>query len=155
MACRKRWARSRTAGFTMVEVLIVLAVTSIIAGIAASAAFYAFDVSRVGKTVNDMRAVSSAIMKYEADFGGLPGGGLQPVSNLAGPLVPYTGGNLLTEDGWGSPLFYEPVVVAGSTTFRVYSYGKGGVPDGAITGNWLGFFSDVVVEGGTFIQTKW
>jgi hypothetical protein len=47
------------------------------------------------------------------------------------------------------------VVVGGQLSFRVYSYGKDGTPDGSVPGVWVDFFSDVVAEGGSFLQTKW
>ena len=76
------------------------------------------------------------------------------MSNNAGTLAAVSGA-VATRDGWAQDLYYEPVTVAGYPTFRVYSYGKAGIPDGAITGNWIDFYTDIVVEGGTFIQNKW
>jgi prepilin-type N-terminal cleavage/methylation domain-containing protein len=143
-----------SAGFTMVELLVVLAVIAIIASIAISTGLYAFDQSRLGRTVANARGVSEALLRYQTDNSVLPGGGLQPVSNIAGLMTPVSG-TVPTTDGWDQDLYYEPVVVAGYPTFRVYSYGKSGVPDGVITGVWVDFYTDIVVEGGTFIQNKW
>ena len=139
----------------MVELLIVLVFISIIAGIALSTGFYAFDVSRLGRTVANMRGVADALVKYQADTSGLPGGGLQQVSAVASMIRP-SGGNVATTDGWDNPLYYTPFTTAGGVaTFRVFSYGKDGASDGVVTGVWAGFTTDVVVEGGSFIQTKW
>lgn len=146
--------RNKNAGFTMVELLIVLAVISILAGIAISAGRFAFDQSRLGRTVANARGVSEALLRYQTDNSVLPGGGLQPVSNIAG-LMTAVSGRVPTVDGWDQDLYYEPIVVAGYPTFRVYSYGKSGIPDGAITGTWVDFYTDIVIEGGTFIQNKW
>ena len=74
---------SREAGFTIVELLIVLMIISIIASIGISSAFRAFDTSRLGRTVANMRGASDAILKYQTDTSSLPGGGLQPVSAIA------------------------------------------------------------------------
>lgn len=142
------------AGFTMVELLVVMAVIAILASIAISGGTYAFDQSRLGRTVANARGVSEALMRYQTDKSMLPAGGLQPVSNIA-PLMSDVSGNVPTVDGWDQDLYYEPVVVSGYPTFRVYSYGKAGVPDGAITGTWVDFYTDIVIEGGTFIQSKW
>jgi general secretion pathway protein G len=146
--------RNSSAGFTMVELLIVLAIIAILASISISSGRHAFDESRLARTVANARGVTEALLRYQADNSVLPGGGLQPVSNIAG-LMTAVSGTVPTKDGWDQDLYYEPVTVAGDPTFRVYSYGKGGTPDGAITGNWVDYFTDIVVEGGTFIQNKW
>jgi hypothetical protein len=77
------------------------------------------------------------------------------VSAIAPALRPANG-NVATLDGWDNPLYYTPFTTAGGvSTFRVFSYGKDGAADGVVTGMWADFTTDVVVEGGSFIQTKW
>jgi general secretion pathway protein G len=143
------------AGFTLVEMMIVLVMISVIASISIEASFHAFDASRLGRTVANMRGTSDAILKYQTDTSSLPGGGLQPVSAIAATIRP-SGGNIATTDGWDHPIYYEPTVTAqGLPTFRLYSYGKDGASDGVVTGTWVDFFSDTVMEGGSFIQTRW
>jgi type II secretory pathway pseudopilin PulG len=140
----------------MVELMIVLVFIGILASIAISSAFYAFDVSRLGKTVGNMRGLADAILKYQSDSSSLPGGGLQPVSTIA-PLLHQSAGNIIPmTDGWDHNLYYQPWTSAGGgASFRLYSYGKDGASDGVVTGTWVDFTSDIVVEGGSFIQTKW
>jgi general secretion pathway protein G len=148
-------ARRGEAGFSMVELMIVLVFISIIAGIALSSGMYAFDAARLGRTVANMRGVADALVKYQADTSGLPGGGLQPVSSIASMIRP-SGGSVATTDGWDNPIYYTPFTTAGGvSTFRVFSYGKDGANDGVVTGVWADFTTDIVVEGGSFIQTKW
>jgi general secretion pathway protein G len=145
----------RDRGYSMIELMIVLVLISLIATIVLNGATYAFDVSRVGRTVADMRTVADAITKYQTDNSAVPPGGLQPVSAIA-PVIRQSGGNVPTQDGWSNPIYYEPYTTAqGMPTFRLYSYGKGGAADGIVTGTWLDFYSDIVVEGSTFVQTKW
>ena len=152
---RFRAEKSAEAGFTIVEMLIVLMFISIIAAIAMSSAFRAFDTSRLGRTVANMRGASDAILKYQTDTSSLPGGGLQPVSSIAALLRPV-GGAIATTDGWDHDIYYEPyTTAAGLPTFRLYSYGKDGASDGVVTGTWVDFFTDTVIEGGSFIQTRW
>ena len=145
----------REAGFTIVELMVVVVFIGIIACIAINTAFYAFDASRLGMTVGNMRGLADAITRYQSDSSSLPGGGLQPVSAIA-PLLRPAGGRVIPmTDGWDHDLYYEPYTSGGVATFRVYSYGKDGASDGIVTGNWVDFYTDVVVEGGSFIQTKW
>jgi type II secretory pathway pseudopilin PulG len=139
----------------MVELLIVLVFIAIIAAIAINSASYAFDVSRVGRTVADMRTVADAVTKYQTDSGSLPPGGLQTVGAIAA-TVRTSAGAIPTVDGWKHPIYYEPITTAqGSASFRLYSYGKDGAADGVVTGTWLDVYSDIVIEGGSFIQTRW
>ena len=142
------------AGFTIIEVLVVLVFIAIVAGIAIQTALFAFDVARLGRSVANMRQVSSAILQYESTNNGLPGGGLQRVAVIRSVLGSQAG-RIDDKDGWGHDLWYQPVIVGGATTFRIFCYGKDGVPDGTVTGVWSDFFTDVVMEGGAFIQTKW
>ena len=51
------------AGFSMIELLVVLVFIGIIAAIAINLAFYAFDASRLGKTMGNMRGLADAITK--------------------------------------------------------------------------------------------
>jgi len=142
------------AGFTLIEILIVLVVASLIAGIAIQTALFAFDVARLGRSVANMRQITSSLMQYETSTSTLPGGGLQPVSAIIATLGNQAG-RLDPKDGWGNDLYYESIVNGTSVDFRVYCYGKDGVPDGAVTGSWIDFYTDTVIENGTFIQTKW
>jgi general secretion pathway protein G len=148
--------RRSDAGFSMVELLVVLVFIGIIAAIAINLAFYAFDSSRLGKTMGNMRGLADALTKYQSDTSSLPGGGLQPVSAIA-PLLHQSAGNIIPmKDGWEHDLYYEPLSTAGGgLSFRVYSYGKDGTSDGVVTGTWVDFYTDTVVEGGSFIQAKW
>ncbi len=146
--------RDCEAGFTLIEILVVLVLIGTLAGIAIQTALYAFDVARLGSTVGSMRGLTTVIMSYQTAHSGVPQSALVPVSNIEPALRPM-GVPVPTRDGWGNDLFYETLIVNGQTSFRVYAYGKDGTPDGAIPGVWVDFFSDVVMEDGTFIQTKW
>lgn len=146
--------RRGSAGFTLIELLIVVAFIAILAAIAIQTALYAFDVARLSRTVGSMRGVATVVMAYETANSTLPGSGLQTVSAIEPTLRPM-GAPVPTRDGWGNDLYFEIITVAGDPTFRVWSYGKDGTPDGAAPGVWVDFFSDVVLEAGSFTQTKW
>jgi general secretion pathway protein G len=147
-------APGREAGFSMVELLIVLAFIATIALIVSSVALYAFDAARLGNSVANLRGIAEALTRYQGDNSLLPGGGLQPISAIA-PLIRPSSGSIALKDGWGNDIYYTPYDSGGASTFRLFSYGKDGADDGIVTGTWVDFYSDVVVEGGSFIQTKW
>jgi len=144
----------REAGFTLIEILIVLVVAALLAGIAINTAMFAFDFARLGRSVSNMRQITSSVMQYESATSTLPGGGLQPVSAIIATLGNQAG-DIDPKDGWGHDLYYEQFVNGTDVGFRVYCYGKDGAPDGGITGSWVDFYTDTVIENGTFIQTKW
>jgi general secretion pathway protein G len=147
--------RRSEAGFTLIELLITVAVIGILVGIGASAAFHAFDTARASRTTANVRQIASAILQYETNTSILPGSaGVQTVASIM-PALGSSAGRLDPEDAWGNSLYYEPLNSGGSQTFRVYCYGKDGVSDGTITGNWIDFTSDIVIEGGLFLQGKW
>lgn len=145
---------NREAGFTLIEVLIVLAFIAVVACLVIWTSLYAFDAARLNRSIADMRTISDALHQYQVDHSGLPGGGLQPVSNLSPYLDPINP-NLPDKDGWGFDFYYENIASGGSTAYRIYSYGKIGVPDGVVTGVWTDFYTDTVNENGSFIQSKY
>jgi general secretion pathway protein G len=153
-AAGKTIPRTGEAGMSLVELLVVLAFITIVAAIAISAGSYAFDAGRLGRTVADLRAISNAVAQYKLDYATIPSGGLQPMADVA-PALLLVARSVPTVDAWGNELYYEDIVEGGSTTYRLYCFGKEGVPDGVVSGNWVDFHSDTVVEGGLFIQSKY
>lgn len=146
--------RTGEAGLSLVELLVVLAFILIVAAIAINSGSYAFDAGRMGRSHADLRAIANAVAQYQVDFETIPSGGLQPVEDIA-PYLLKVAREVPAVDGWGNKIFYQDLVISGTTTYRLYCYGKGGAPDGVITGNWIDFHSDIVLEGGQFIQSKY
>jgi general secretion pathway protein G len=64
--------RSRPAGFTLVEILIVLAIVAILAGIAMGAYDRYREKARITQAVTDIGAISTAIKMYEIEERELP-----------------------------------------------------------------------------------
>lgn len=61
-AARPQDRSCREAGFTVLELLIVLALIGVIAAVGISASFYAFDISRVGRTVGNMNGDRKSVV---------------------------------------------------------------------------------------------
>src|SRR5512145_1890550 len=93
-------SRDPESGFTLIEVLIVVVIIAILAGIVIQTALYAFDVARLGNTVGAMRGVTTVVMDYETASSSIPGGGLQPVSAIE-PILRSVGAPVPLRDGWG------------------------------------------------------
>ena len=148
-------------GFTLIELMVVVAMLSILSAIAIRTIPHAVDRARLSSTVSSLRVVSDAIIRVEAQASDLPVGFIK-VADLKSLLGPYVE-SIPTVDGWDNDLYYELIRVPGmhgepdtNNNFRVYSYGKDGIPDAEIViGRWVDFGSDVVIEAGQFLQTKW
>ncbi|HIU64362.1 MAG TPA: prepilin-type N-terminal cleavage/methylation domain-containing protein [Candidatus Avacidaminococcus intestinavium] len=79
-------------GFTLVELVVVIAILGILAGIAIPRFMDATASARGAKIVADLRTIDSAIMMYQAKEGKLPedknGGELKPNYVAAWPVPP-------------------------------------------------------------------
>ncbi len=89
----------RKGGFTLIELIVVIAIVAILAAVIAPNAFKAIDKAKITGTIADYKAVKTGVMAFYADCGVWPvttttGGGL--VSNTGG-----TGG--VTTTGWDGP----------------------------------------------------
>jgi general secretion pathway protein G len=140
--------RSKDAGFTLIEVLIVVLVVGIVASIAVVNYFTALDKSKQRATMADMRSVARALEAYLLDNHFVPddSGGM---ATLEAILIPYQISVVPTRDHWGNSYHFE------SDNFDDYSlesYGKDGAPGADIsypTRN--DFYLDIVMSNGIFL----
>lgn len=135
----------RARGFTLLEVLVVVAIIGILAALAIQSSHHVLNSARYSRTVTALRAVANAVMQYEIANGQLPSGVMQ-VSNMTGGILPQAG-SVPDQDGWGNSLIYQHLDLgAAGKTFRIYSYGKDGAIDAVVpTGNWTDFDSDIII----------
>ena len=139
--------RSET-GFTLVELLITVAVIGVISAIAIPSLLDALDRSKQSDTMGTIRNLSLAIEAYNADYSRLPATGLTP-DQLAAALA--TGGmfdHVDAHDGWGFPLVYT----SDGDHYTVEAYCKDGAdgPANITPATRHDYVNDIILKDGQF-----
>ena len=139
-------------GFTLVELLIVVAIIGLLVAIAIPNILDAIDRSKQRATVGDMRTWGNGIGSYYSEKGVLPTPG--PIDTVKLQLVPYAINALSTRDHWMNELTYEADVV--NETYTVESYGKDNVDGLGVTpATWQDYSLDIVLNDGVFVNAPY
>jgi general secretion pathway protein G len=133
-ACKRRAVPDGEAGLTLIEMLIVLVIIAVVAGLITANVINRPDEARVTTTKGNIASIAGALKMYRLDNGDYPttDQGLKAlVERPTTPPVPTNwaqGGYLSAPplDAWGKP--YEYKSEGGSFTIR--SLGKDGKPGG-------------------------
>ena len=134
------------AGFSLIEVLIVVVIIGIIATITVSQLLHARDKARQGATIADMRNLSTAIEAYTID-NTLPPSSTD-FADAAELLKPYYNERVPTLDHWGHSYDYSSTL---GGKYSLTSFGKDGVDGAELTPTTrLEFDRDIVVANGEF-----
>lgn len=127
------WAWRRR-GFTLLEMLIVVAILGLLATLVFTRLSGEVGQSKVNVTRTQINEVASAVERFNLDVGRYPTEeeGLSvlieaPAGGLDGWEGPYLGKRVLPTDGWGRELVYESDEAFG---FVVRSHGSDGEPGG-------------------------
>jgi general secretion pathway protein G len=142
---RLRAAGATKAGYSLLEILIVLAIIALIAALVGPQLFAQLDKAKVTTARVQVRSLETALQTMELDIGRYPtpSEGLTLLvkgdrGQVAGWNGPYLSGGL-PNDPWGHPYVYDPPVDAAHAP-RVHSLGSDGKPGG--DGNAADIYSD-------------
>lgn len=138
---------SSANGFTLVELLVVVAIIGILVAIAIPALETSLDKAKQRTTMADMRSIATGVQLYEIDQSIFPADGIT-VSALVTILLPHTKNPLPTKDRWLHEFDYH------SDSFSWYSlesFGKDGIDGVDITSaTRLQFDLDMIFATGHF-----
>jgi general secretion pathway protein G len=135
---RKQTNRARQSAFTLVELLLVLTILAILAGIVLPSMVGRGQQARISAAKADIATFKTALGMFEVDNGFFPKGrtGLQALvqkpSNAQNWHGPYLADKTTVPvDPWGNAYIYECPGKHNTTSFDIMSMG----PDGRIGGD--------------------
>lgn len=127
---RKNDRQHKSAGFTLIEILLVVVIIGMLATIAAINVPKFLGQGREGKAKADVSSISTAINAYNMVEGKYP----SSLSTLTEGNDPYM--QTLPKDPWGRDYQYASSSSRRGLRFEVYSLGEDGSPSGDDIGNW-------------------
>jgi general secretion pathway protein G len=143
MCLRTREKNRNRGGFSVVELLVVLAVVGVVAVIVVPQLIRAYERSRQRVTLADLRSVAVANATYRTDFGEYAAA-LSDIESAFGTPLP-------DGDAWGNDWVYSRMA---EDQYTVSSYGRDGAAGPAAPDPWTDepFEADLIVTNGAFTQ---
>ena len=137
------------SGFTLIELLIVVTIIGLIAAMAIPNLISAIDRGKQSKTMNDMRAIASAIELYAVDNNTYPR--VDSFSALVPLIQPSHIKKAPDADGWNHGWVFQGDTTNGED-YTLISLGKDGKPSAMNGGTTQDFDCDIVFSDGQFFQ---
>jgi general secretion pathway protein G len=122
--------RSDRLGFTLMEVLVVVAILVVLAGASSIAVFRYLDESKLNRAKVDVRTIENACKTYKLKYGDYP---TSLDLLVSGPKPYLEGGQEAILDPWGRPYQYDP---SGRNNGGQKPDISTVSPDGDTIGNW-------------------
>jgi general secretion pathway protein G len=135
-------------GFTLIEVLVVVAIIGLVAGISIPNLLSALDRARQKRSMADIRAVSEAIEMYQTDHMFYPRYADVTAENLEHSLAIYVK-RYNSFDGWNHAFLYS----SDGERYTLRSLGSDGQNDSSpVLGPTTTFKADIIFSQGVFVQ---
>ncbi len=127
------------AGFTLIEVLLVVVIVSLLAAVAIPRFSGRVEEARVAKAEADIHSIGLALRMYEVDNGHYPPT-LQGLLTAPAQASSWRGPYLekgIPRDPWGRDYIYTYPGVRNPHAYDLKSLGPDGVESSADIGNWM------------------
>jgi len=135
----QRRLRASARGFTLMEMILVLAIIAVLVGMGVFMMVGVIDDANVGKAKADVKTFETTIIRYKTNMNSMPTS-LEDLTrrpgNAKGPWRKLIEEGAL-KDAWGQPYQFRNPGRHNSTGYDIYSYGpdmKDGTEDDI--GNW-------------------
>ena len=146
VAPRGRHRQTAEAGFTLIEIMIVMAIIALLAALIAPRVIGQLGESRVKTTAAQIEMLGTALDTFRLDNGRYPTQRENLVALIEKPddmrawAGPYLRKRKLPKDGWQRDFVYEIPATRGGIAYDLYSLGadgeSGGEDEDADIGNW-------------------
>lgn len=133
---RSSTARTDEGGFTLLELLVVLAILGLLIGLVGPAVMRQFGSAKEKVAAQSVERLATVLDMYKLDVGGYPttAQGLQALISQPPGVArwngPYLKGDKLPEDPWGHPFAYRSPSQRQGHEFDLYSLGASGQATG-------------------------
>lgn len=130
--------KSRQSGFTLIELIVVIAIIATLAAVVAPAIFRNVGDAKVDAARSQIESLSLALSSYRLDNDAFPSTdqGLEALrsmptngDSLKGWRGPYLA-RAIPLDPWGRPYIYSNPGLENPTSFDLYTLGRDGKPGG-------------------------